>query len=188
MPKRIVLFASGSGSNAARMVDYFASHTDVKIAALFCNRKTAGVLEREQFKQIPTLVFNKAYFESPNFLSLLEGFKPDLIVLAGFLWKIPKALVEYFPKQIINIHPALLPKYGGKGMFGMHVHRAVYDNQEAETGISVHFVNENYDEGDLIFQASTHLSAEDTPDTIAQKIHQLEHEHYPKVVAELLKR
>ncbi len=187
MTQRIVLFASGSGSNAARIADYFEAVEGVEIVALFSNRKKAAVLERPQFKEVPTVVFNKVYFNSSAFVQALEGFQPDLIVLAGFLWKLPPLLVSKFPQKIINIHPSLLPKYGGKGMYGMHVHQAVYKKKETETGISIHYVNEHYDEGQLIFQAKTALTTEDTPESIAQKIHSLEHEHFPKVIAQLLR-
>lgn len=187
MTQRIVLFASGSGSNAARIADYFETVEGVEIAALFSNRKKAAVLERPQFKEVPTVIFNKVYFNSSAFVNALEAFQPDLIVLAGFLWKVPPLLVSKFPQKIINIHPSLLPKYGGKGMYGMHVHQAVYEQKETETGISIHYVNEHYDEGQLIFQAQTTLTPEDTPEIIAQKIHALEYEHFPKVLAQLLR-
>lgn len=188
MSKKIILFSSGSGSNAARIVDFFEDDDTVEIVALFCNKTTAGVLERPQFKTLPTIVFNKSYFNSPSFIDAMEAFQPDLIVLAGFLWKVPSGIIQAFSQKIINIHPSLLPKYGGKGMFGMHVHRAVFDHGESESGISIHYVNEHFDEGQLIFQATTALLSTDQPEAIAQKIHQLEHQHFPEVIAQLLNR
>ena len=185
--KRIVLFASGSGSNVENIVRYFRDRPDITIAMVLTNKSDAKVLERCNNLNISALYFNRtAFSKSDGVLDILKGLKPDLIVLAGFLLKIPKNLIDYFPNKIINIHPALLPKYGGKGMYGKHVHRAVKKQGEKETGITIHYVNKNYDEGAIIYQAKTALSEEDTVETIAQKVHALEYEHFPRVIERLL--
>lgn len=185
--KKIVLFASGSGSNVENIATFFEDRNDVLISCVLSNKNNAQVLERCKRLGIPALSFNKnAFSQSDVILKLLNALNPDLIVLAGFLWKIPLQYVESFPNKIINIHPALLPKYGGKGMYGMHVHEAVKKNGDKETGISIHFVNENYDEGNIILQAKTKLTKTDSPDSIAQKVHALEYEHFPKVIENLL--
>ncbi len=187
--KRVVLFASGSGSNVENIVRYFRDRPNVTIAAVLTNKRDAKVLERCDTLNISALYFNKTAFSQTDcVLEVLKGLDPDLIVLAGFLLKVPQRLIRNFPDKIINIHPALLPKYGGKGMYGSHVHRAVKQNCEKETGISIHFVNENYDEGAIIHQAKTALSPEDSVASIAQKVHQLEYEHFPKVIEQLLAR
>jgi phosphoribosylglycinamide formyltransferase-1 len=183
----IVLFASGSGSNVENIAKYFADHAHVHISCVLTNRMNAPVLERCKRLGIPALYFNRdAFSNSEVVLNLLKSLNPDLIVLAGFLWKIPKNLVQTFPNKIINIHPALLPKYGGKGMYGINVHQAVKNNMEEETGITIHYVNEHYDEGAIICQAKTALSKLDTPETIAQKVHALEYEHFPKIIEKLV--
>ncbi|WP_421808463.1 phosphoribosylglycinamide formyltransferase [Flagellimonas sp.] len=185
--KRIVIFASGSGSNAENIISFFSEKHQAEVVAVLTNKSSAKVLERCDRLGVPGFYFNKpAFRESDAVLRLLKGLEIDLIVLAGFLWKIPTHLIEAFPDRIINIHPALLPKYGGKGMYGDRVHQAVKDNQEAETGITIHYVNENYDEGAIIFQAKTKIDTSDTPETIAQKVHQLEYEHFPKVIEKVL--
>ena len=186
-PKQLILFASGSGSNVENIVRYFEHDPNVIIAAVFTNKRDAKVLDRCNRLKINALCFNKHAFTDSNcIINILGSLTPDLIVLAGFLWKIPQELVHAFPDKIINIHPALLPKYGGKGMYGMHVHKAVKENNETETGITIHYVNENYDEGAIIHQAKTTVLAVDTPEIIAQKIHQLEFEHFPMVIEKLL--
>ncbi len=185
--KRIVILASGSGSNAENIITYFKGNSNVSVAAVLTNKITAKVLERCKRLDTPAFSFNKAAFKDPDaLLRLLKGLSADLIVLAGFLWKIPVPIIEAFPNRIINIHPALLPKYGGKNMYGIKVHQAVKDNLESETGITVHYVNEHYDEGNVIFQAKTAIADTDTVETIAQKVHQLEYEHFPKVIEKLL--
>ncbi len=185
--KRIVLFASGSGSNVENIVHYFKDDERVVVAAVLTNKKDALVLDRCDRLNVPAFYFNKTAFSSGTaVLSLLRGLAPDLIVLAGFLWKIPEALVLAFPKKIINIHPALLPHYGGKGMYGMRVHQAVKENNERETGITIHYVNARYDEGAIIHQVKTHITKEDSAATIAEKVHALEYAHFPKVIAQLL--
>jgi phosphoribosylglycinamide formyltransferase-1 len=185
--KRIVLFASGSGSNVENIVNYFSDKSPITVTAVLTNKRDAKVIDRCNRLNINVLYFNKhAFTGSDCVLNILLSLKPDLIVLAGFLWKIPKNLIDAFPNKIINIHPALLPKYGGKGMYGMHVHRAVKENKEKETGITIHYVNANYDEGAIIKQAKTSVLPEDSPEEIATKIHELEYEYFPKVIEELL--
>jgi len=186
-PKQLILIASGSGSNVENIIRYFEHDPNVIIAAVLTNKRDAKVLDRCNRLKINALSFNKHAFTDSNcIINILASLTPDLIVLAGFLWKIPQELVHAFPNKIINIHPALLPKYGGKGMYGMHVHKAVKENNETETGITIHYVNENYDEGAIIHQAKTTVLAADTPEIIAQKIHQLEFEHFPMVIEKLL--
>lgn len=185
--KRIVIFASGSGSNAENIISFFSEKSQAEVVAVLTNKSAAVVLERCDRLGVPGFYFNKpAFRESDAVLRLLKGLDADLIVLAGFLWKVPTHLIEAFPNKIINIHPALLPKYGGKGMYGDRVHQAVKDNKETETGITIHYVNENYDEGAIIFQAKTKVEASDTPESIAQKVHRLEYEHFPQVIEKVL--
>lgn len=185
--KRIVLFASGSGTNVENIIQYFSENKQVEIVAVLTNRKDAKVLDRCARLKISALYFNRRAFMETDLISdFLNNLNLDLIVLAGFLWRIPKRLIDYFPDRIINIHPALLPKYGGKGMYGMRVHEAVKENSEPETGITIHYVNEHYDEGAIIMQVKTFVDAADTPEIIAQKVHELEYEHYPRVIEELL--
>nr|WP_297788389.1 phosphoribosylglycinamide formyltransferase [uncultured Allomuricauda sp.] len=185
--KRIVIFASGSGSNAENIISFFREKPQAEVVAVLTNKSSAKVLERCDRLEVPAFYFNKSAFKDSNaVVQMLQGLQTDLIVLAGFLWKIPSNLIEAFPNKIINIHPALLPKYGGKGMYGDRVHQAVKENNETETGITVHYVNENYDEGAIIFQAKTNVISSDNAETIAQKVHQLEYEHFPKVIEKLL--
>jgi len=185
--KRIVIFASGSGSNAENIISFFREKPEVTVAAVLTNKNSAKVLERCDRLGVPAFYFNKSAFkDSDTVVNFLQGLNTDLIVLAGFLWKIPSNLIDAFPNKIINIHPALLPKYGGKGMYGDRVHQAVKDNKETETGITIHYVNENYDEGAIIFQAKTDVVPSDDANSIAQKVHQLEYEHFPKVIENLL--
>ncbi len=187
--KKIVLFASGSGSNVENIIQYFHDKPNVTIAGVLSNKRDAKVLDRCNRLKISSLCFNRtAFYNTECVLNVLKSVKPDLIVLAGFLWKIPSNLIESFPNQIINIHPALLPKYGGKGMYGNHVHQAVKDNYDSETGITIHYVNENYDEGAIIHQAKTEVLPGDTVSEIAGKVHALEHEYFPKVIEQLLKQ
>ncbi len=185
--KRIAIFASGRGSNARRLVEHFAESKTAKIALIASNKEDAPVLQMAHEQGIARFFFNKKKFTSPeSVLWELEQMKIDFIVLAGFLWLVPKVLIEHFPKKIINLHPALLPKYGGKGMYGMRVHEAVRAANEAETGITIHYVNEYYDEGDIIFQAKCKVEPTDTPQDIAQKIHELEHKHLPIITEKLI--
>ncbi|NCT09871.1 MAG: phosphoribosylglycinamide formyltransferase [Flavobacteriia bacterium] len=186
---QIVIFASGSGTNAENIIKYFSNSQEILVTNVLCNNPIAKVFERCERLNVPCSLFEKEDFlKNDTVLHFLQQEQTDFIILAGFLWKIPKNLLKAFPNKIINIHPALLPKYGGKGMYGMHVHKAVKANNELETGITIHFINENYDEGAIIFQVKTMLSPEDTPEMIAEKIHVLEQEHFPKVIEnELLK-
>jgi phosphoribosylglycinamide formyltransferase-1 len=186
--KKIVLFASGSGSNVENIVHYFGKNDTIQIAAVFTNIRNAQVLDRCDRLNINAIYFNRHAFLGGDFvLNILKEIQPDLIVLAGFLWKIPVNIVDAFPNKIINIHPALLPKYGGKGMYGMNVHNAVKENKETETGITIHYVNAHYDEGAVIKQVKTVISEYDSPEDIAEKVHHLEYEHFPKVIEEILK-
>lgn len=186
--KRIVIFASGSGSNAENLVHFFQDNHQIEVVQILTNNPHAKVLDRAKRLKVSALSFNRQAFSKTNdVLNIIKLQQPDLIVLAGFLWKIPESFVEAFPNKIINIHPALLPKFGGKGMYGMHVHEAVVAQKETETGITIHYVNEHYDEGTTIFQAKCDVNHTDTAEDVAAKIHELEMEHFPKVVAQLLK-
>lgn len=184
--KRIAIFASGSGSNAEVIARYLADRTDVEISLILTNNPKAGVIQRARRLHIPVVVFDrKTFYNSDRIIELLLNQKIDLVVLAGFMMLIPEKLVQTFPRRILNIHPALLPKYGGKGMYGHFVHEAVVAAGEAESGITIHFVNEVYDEGEIIFQATCALSPTDTPDDVARKVQVLEHEHFPTVVEQV---
>lgn len=185
--KRIVILASGSGSNAQKIIEYFQGHQSIEVALVLANKRTAGVLDRCDRLGIPAFYFNPSSFGSSNrLLESLQGIAPDLIVLAGFLKLIPESWLDAFPRKIINIHPALLPKYGGKGMFGMHVHRKVKEAGEALSGISIHYVDARYDEGAIIKQFQCAIDKKDSPEEIAAKVQQLEHAHYPEVIEALL--
>ena len=185
--KKIVLFASGSGSNVEAVAKYFKDHPIIDVAAVLTNKKDAPVRERCERLGIASFYFNrKGLYETGLVTDILNSINPDIIVLAGFLWKIPDELITLFPDKIINIHPALLPKFGGKGMYGMHVHRAVKEEGEKESGITIHYVNPHYDEGQIIFQARVPVEDSDTPETIADKVRKLEHRHYPKIIEKLL--
>ena len=185
--KRIVVFASGSGTNAENIINYFKKTDFASVTLLLSNNKEAKVLERVKKYSIPSLVFTKDELNKTDLITkTLHNERPDLIVLAGFLLKFPENILNIFSNKVINIHPALLPKYGGKGMYGMRVHEKVIENSEKETGITIHYVNKNYDEGAIIFQKSFLLSQNDTARSVAEKIHNLEHEYFPKVIHELL--
>ncbi|MEO9478358.1 MAG: phosphoribosylglycinamide formyltransferase [Maribacter dokdonensis] len=187
--KKIILFASGSGSNVEKIANYFKLRKDVTICCVLTNKSDAKVIERCNRLGINALFFNRQAFSKSNFiLDMLRSLEPDLVVLAGFLWKIPEAITNAFPNKIINIHPALLPKYGGKGMYGMHVHNAVKEAKETETGITIHYVNAHYDEGAIIQQVKTVVNPKDSPEDIASKVHLLEYEFFPKVIDELLSK
>jgi len=179
----IAIFASGSGSNAENIALYFQHNEQITVKHLFCNNSNAYVIERSKKLNIPCTIFNKEeFYGSSKIIDSLKDKKIDYIVLAGFLWLIPKDLVNEFPNKIINIHPALLPNYGGKGMYGMNVHKAVINNQEKESGITIHIVNEKYDEGNILFQAKCSLDSTDTADSLAEKIHILEQDNFPQVI------
>lgn len=185
--KNIAIFASGSGSNAQNIVNYFADNESVNIVLILCNNKQAFVLERAKNLNIPTFIFDRNDFYDSNLvLEKLKSNQVDFVILAGFLWLIPDNLIEYFPNKIVNIHPALLPKYGGKGMYGMKVHEAVKEAGDEKSGITIHYVNHRYDEGEIIFQKTVRIKAGDTPNDIANKIHKLEYEYFPKVIESLL--
>ncbi len=187
--KRVVIFASGSGTNAENLIKFFQNRDNASVIQVLTNNSHAKVLDRCKELKVSALSFNRIAFTATNdVLNILKASKPDLIVLAGFLWKFPEFILKEFPDKVINIHPALLPKYGGKGMYGMHVHHAVVANNEPKTGITIHYVNENYDEGATIFQASCEVLPSDTANDVAAKIHELEMMHFPKVVEELLKK
>lgn len=184
--KKIIVFASGSGTNAENIIKYFSNIEIAKVVSVFTNNASAKVIDRAKNHQIPVEIFSKNELLERNVLQKIQKIDPDLIVLAGFLLKFPENIIEQYPNKIINIHPALLPKYGGKGMYGMHIHRAIVNNKEKETGISIHYVNENYDEGGIIFQANVALTDEDTPETVAEKIHELEQTHFPEIIHKIL--
>tara|TARA_B110000879_G_C11011814_1_gene447304 strand:+ start:313 stop:894 length:582 start_codon:yes stop_codon:yes gene_type:complete len=186
--KKIAIFASGSGSNTQSIIQYFQQKENIEIALIMCNKSNAFVVQRAQKLGVKCIVFNSETFKNNlGFLDILSKYEVNWIVLAGFLLKIPEYIIEDFQGKIINIHPALLPKYGGKGMYGMNVHRSVIENNETESGISIHYVNKNYDEGKMIFQASCAINAGDSPEDLANKIRLLEHQHYPKVIEETIK-
>lgn len=185
--KRIVIFASGSGSNAENLISFFHDSSEAGVVQVLTNNPRAKVIDRCNRLKVSCFCFNRtAFYDSEDVLELLRLKKPDLIVLAGFLWKVPTNIISEFPDKIINVHPALLPKYGGKGMYGMHVHRAVIESGDKESGISIHYVNEHYDEGALIFQASCEVTPNDSPESLVEKIHELEMRHFPEVVKSLL--
>ncbi len=184
--KRIIIFASGSGTNAENIIKHFQETKKAVITQVLCNNQRAKIFQRCIPLKTNCLLFDKQDFiNSDTILDLLNK-NADFIVLAGFLWKIPKKIIDAFPNKIINIHPALLPKYGGKGMFGMNVHKAVKENNEQETGITIHYVNENYDEGATIFQTKTTITSNDTPEDIASKVHQLEYKYFPKIIEQVI--
>jgi phosphoribosylglycinamide formyltransferase-1 len=181
---QIVIFASGSGTNAEAIIRYFSTKS-VRVGAVFCNNPQAGVVDKAKSLGVQLELFDKTQLVEGDVLSRLQAYRPDLIVLAGFIWMFPKAILEVFPK-VVNIHPALLPKYGGKGMYGTYVHQAVLENKELKTGITIHYVNEHYDEGAIIAQFETSIETCTTAVCIAAKIHELEQQHFPKVIAQIL--
>jgi phosphoribosylglycinamide formyltransferase-1 len=189
MKKRnIAIFASGSGTNAQRIIEYFSGNPKISVALILSNKPDAYVLVRAKNLNVPSVVFDRhSFYETDDIIKLLKKKKIDFIVLAGFLWMIPVNLILAYPGRIINIHPALLPKYGGKGMYGERVHEVVIQSGDKVSGISIHYVNEKYDEGNIIFQAKCEVLPGDTPETLAQRIHQLEYQHYPEVIEKLLR-
>ena len=180
--KRIALLASGSGSNAENIVRYFSDYPEFSFPIIVSNKRDAYVHERAKGLNIPSVTVSKEGFASGEVLDLLRAYKIDCIVLAGFLLKVPENLLKAYPNKIINIHPALLPKYGGKGMYGHHVHEAVVQNKETESGITIHYVNEDYDEGKIIFQARCEVLPTDSAEDVAAKVHELEYKHFPEVI------
>lgn len=188
-PKNIAIFASGSGTNAEKIINYFKNSQIGEVKLILSNNPDAYVLERARNHQIPWICFSRsAFYDTDKVLQDLQHHAIDFIVLAGFLWLVPVSVLQEYEDKIINIHPALLPKYGGKGMYGEKVHRKVIENQEKESGITIHLVNENYDEGQIIRQVKCKVDPEDTPETLANKIHQLEYQYFPKVIEELLSK
>jgi phosphoribosylglycinamide formyltransferase 1 len=186
--KKIAVFASGAGSNAAQIIDQFPLSATIRVALIVCNKPDAGVLTIAAQRKIPSLIIEKEkFFYGDAYIKELKENEIDFIVLAGFLWKIPTTLIKAFPDKIINIHPALLPKYGGKGMYGQHVHQAVIDNKETESGITIHYVDEVYDNGHIIFQATCLVLSADTASSLARRVAVLEHQHYPEVIERIIK-
>jgi phosphoribosylglycinamide formyltransferase-1 len=189
MKKRIAIFASGSGSNAQKLMEHFKRSAEVEIALVLTNNADAYVLQRADSFEIPSHIFDRhEFYNTDNIIDLLKNLDIDLIVLAGFLWLIPKNLIQEYPGRIVNIHPAILPKYGGKGMFGDYVHKAIMEAQEPEGGITIHYVNENYDEGEYIYQAKYRIDKTDNLEMVKFKGQQLEHLHYPRVVESIIKK
>ena len=185
--KNIALFASGSGSNVENIIHYFWNDTNLNFPFIISNRKDAFVHERAKKLQVPSFFYKKESFENGEVLAFLLENKIDFIVLAGFLLKVPDNIIHAYPNRIINIHPALLPKFGGKGMYGSHVHEAVVANEETESGITIHYVNENYDEGQIIFQAKCEVLPTDTPEDVAAKVHELEYRYFPEIIKKIFK-
>ncbi len=189
MKKRIAIFASGSGSNAQKIMEHFKKHMDAEVVIVLTNNPEAYVLQRADNFEIPSHIFDKhEFYKTNNIVELLKNLQIDLIVLAGFMWLIPQNLLKAFPNKIINIHPALLPKYGGKGMYGDRVHQAILDAHEEESGITIHFIDEHFDEGEIIHQSRFKIEPGDDLEMLKFKGQQLEHLHYPKVVEQLLKK
>ena len=185
---RLVIMASGSGTNAENIIKYFKAVEDIEVSYVLTNNSNAGVIKKADVLGVRTRVFSRKEFYSEDGITKFLRKEADFIILAGFLWKVPQEIIATFPNRIVNIHPALLPKYGGKGMYGMHIHNAVVNNREKETGISIHYVNENYDEGSIIFQKSVRIEKDDTPEEVARKIHVLEQEYFPKVIDKTLRK
>jgi phosphoribosylglycinamide formyltransferase 1 len=184
----VAVFASGNGTNAQRIIDYFSGNPQIKITLVLSNKQDAFVLQRAQHLNVPSFCFTANELKNTSIvLDKLKEYKIDFIVLAGFMIMVPDSLIKLFPNKIVNIHPALLPKYGGKGMFGDHVHKAVIEAKEKESGISIHYVNEKYDEGAIIFQAKCEITPTDTPETLAARIHELEHKYYPEIIEKVIK-
>jgi phosphoribosylglycinamide formyltransferase 1 len=187
--QQIAIFASGAGSNAREIIRYFRNHPKIRVVLIVCNKPGAGVLQIAADEKIPMLMIEKdPFFRGDGYLPAIRSKGINFIVLAGFLWKIPDQLIKAFPGKIINIHPALLPKYGGKGMYGTHVHESVMAAGEKESGITIHYVDEHYDHGQPIFQAKVAIDPKDTPESLAAKIHKLEHKYYPVIIEEILNK
>ncbi len=184
--KHIAIFASGTGSNAQKIIDHFRNSKIASVVLIVCNNPQAGVLSIANKENIPYMLINRKELNDEELIKWLHNYNIDLIVLAGFLWKIPISLIQHFKNRIINIHPALLPKYGGKNMYGHFVHEAVIDSGEKESGITIHYVDEIYDHGKIIFQTKCIVDKNETPASLAEKIHHLEHEYYPAVIEKLL--
>jgi phosphoribosylglycinamide formyltransferase-1 len=187
--KSLAIFASGAGTNAQKIIQHFSQHPFIKVRLIACNNPAAGVIDIAVVNQIDTWLIDKEkFFRGNGYTDELKAAQIDFIVLAGFLWKIPQTLINAFKNRIVNIHPALLPKFGGKGMYGTKVHEAVIAAGEIESGITIHFVDEHYDNGDVIFQANCSVSKDDTAESLAQRIHRLEHEHYARIVENIVSK
>jgi phosphoribosylglycinamide formyltransferase-1 len=186
LQNNIIIFASGAGSNARKIIDHFKKDDKAKVVLIVCNNSKAGVLQIASNEQIPVLLIQKNRFKETGYVEEIKKYEPTLIVLAGFLWMIPEILIQHFPHKIINIHPALLPAYGGKGMYGNAVHKAVIESNEKESGITIHYVDDKYDHGEIIFQSKCAISETETAESLAGKIHHLEHEYYPAIIDKLL--
>jgi phosphoribosylglycinamide formyltransferase-1 len=189
MKKRIAIFASGSGSNAQKIMEHFKRNAEAEVVLILTNNPQAYVLQRADNFEIPSHIFTRReFYETDDVIRLLKNLQVDLIVLAGFLWLVPESLLKAFPNKIINLHPALLPKHGGKGMYGDHVHKAVLAAKEEESGITIHFVSENFDEGEIIHQSRFKIDSSDNLEVVKFKGQQLEHQHFPRVIESLLKK
>ena len=183
---KLVLFASGGGSNAVKIVDHFNNHSEIEVISIFCNNPNADILGKAKDLNIPSKLFTREEYKSGEVLKALQDLDTDYIALAGFLWLVPSDIVKAFDGKILNIHPALLPNYGGKGMYGMNVHTAVFQNKEKESGITIHEVNEKYDEGEYVFQAKVDVSACQSPEEIAKAVLAIEHQNFPRVIEEFI--
>ena len=189
MKKRIAIFASGSGSNAQKIMEHFKRHAEAEVVLILTNNPSAYVLQRADNFEIPSHIFTRQeFYETDDVIRILKNLQVDLIVLAGFLWLVPAELLQAFPNKIINLHPALLPKYGGKGMYGDHVHKAILANNEEESGITIHFASEQFDEGEIIHQSKFKIEPGDNLEMVKFKGQQLEHQYFPKVIENLLKK
>ncbi|UCH13353.1 MAG: phosphoribosylglycinamide formyltransferase [Bacteroidales bacterium] len=184
---KIAIFASGSGTNAQNIIEYFAAKKTAEVSYVLSNKKDAYVLTRARNYKIPVRIFDRQeFYETDRILDFLKEKGINWIVLAGFLWLVPENIVNSYPNRIVNIHPALLPKFGGKGMYGLNVHRAVLDSNEKDTGITIHYVNRKYDEGNIIFQTKCRVDESDTPESLAGKVHKLEYKYYPEIIEKLI--
>ena len=184
---KLAVFASGTGSNAEKLIQYFKGSSLANVTLVVCNKPGAGVIAMAEKEGVPVLLIEKEqFFKADAYVPFFRQQQIDFILLAGFLWKVPQALIDAYRRRIVNIHPALLPKFGGKGMYGQYVHEAVLNAGEVESGITIHYVDEHYDSGDIIFQTACPILPGDKPGDIAQRIHLLEHAHYPKVIEQLL--
>jgi phosphoribosylglycinamide formyltransferase-1 len=185
--KKIAIFASGGGSNAQRIINYFRNHDEIEVALIVSNDTNSGVVDRAQKEEVPFYILQSRELEEEEFSEVLQALEIDFIVLAGFLKKIPQDIIDVYPNKVVNIHPALLPKYGGKGMYGMNVHKAVVNNNEKESGMTIHYVNENYDEGNIIEQYKVELLPSDTAEECARKVLELEHQYFAPCIEKLIK-
>jgi phosphoribosylglycinamide formyltransferase-1 len=186
---KIAILVSGAGTNAINIIEYFKENTLIEVGIVISNKSAALALEKAQKREVKTLVFNNDTFKKKGeVLDVLQSLSINFIVLAGFLMKVPSEIIHAYPNKIVNIHPSLLPKFGGKGMYGRHVHRSVIDAQEEESGISIHFVNEEYDQGDIIFQSRVKVNKTDTPESLAKKIQHIEQRYFPRVIEEVINK